>query len=100
MTLGTLGNIITGQATSYGAQITDYYIGVNGTDVTITLPLGSTLAAGKTYVVKDESGAAATNHIILAPTSPDLIDGQSSLTLVVNFLAVTVLWTATRWSII
>jgi hypothetical protein len=100
VTLSTLGNIVTGQASSYGAQITDYYIGVNGTGVTITLPLGSTLAPGKTYVIKDESGTAAANHIILNPTSPNLIDGQSSLTLVVNYLATTVLWTGTRWSII
>jgi hypothetical protein len=100
VTLSTLGDIVTNKSTSYGAQITDYYIGVNGTGVTITLPPGNTLAAGKTYVIKDESGAAAANHIILAPTSPDLIDKQSSLTLVVNFLATTVLWTGTTWSII
>jgi hypothetical protein len=87
---------------SYSAQVTDYYIGVNGTNVTVTLPLGSTTYAGKTFVVKDESGQGATpaGHITIAPTSPNLIDGQSSLTMVVNYLALTILWTGSTWSIV
>ena len=100
VTLSTLGNIVTGQASSYGASIFDYYIGCATGPMTITLPLGGSLAAGKTYVVKDESGTATTRHITIAATSPNLIDGSSTAILSINYAAVTVLWTGTVWSII
>jgi hypothetical protein len=38
---------------------TDFYIGCNGTGITITLPLGSSVNPGQVFVVKDESGQAA-----------------------------------------
>ena len=99
ITLSTLGNIVTGQSGSYGAQVADYYVGmINGG--TVTLPLGSSLSAGKTYVVKDESGPATTNRITVAATSPNLIDGSTSVTFNQNFMALTLLWTGTVWSII
>ena len=100
VTLSTLGNIVTGQASSYGASIFDYYIGCATGPMTITLPLGGSLATGKTYVVKDESGTATTRHITIAATSPDLIDGSETAILSINYAAITVLWTGTLWSII
>ena len=92
--------VVTNQSVTYTANALDYYIGVNGTGVTVNLPQGSTLPIGKTYVIKDESGNAAVNHITIAPYSGNLIDGQTSLTMVVNYLAVTILWTGARWSIV
>ena len=91
--------IQTGISSNYTALATDYYIGVNGTNVTVTLPLGSSVVQGKTYIIKDESGMAGTKHIVVAPTSPNLIDGQSSLTISVGYLSVTLIWTGTIWSI-
>lgn len=49
---------------SYTVQPEDYYVGVNYAGiVTITLPPA---ANGDKVVIKDESGACSTNHIVLA----------------------------------
>jgi hypothetical protein len=78
---------------------TDYYIGCNGTGIILTLPPGVGVVAGKSYFIKDESGLAATNHITVNGNG-NLIDGNSSLTIVVNYLSLGILWTGTKWSII
>jgi hypothetical protein len=94
--------VVTGRATSYAVTPTDYYIGVNGTGITVTLPLGSTLLTGKTYVVKDESGLAGTfvgYRVTMAASFPDLIDGQDSVILALNYGAVNFIWTGSFWSI-
>jgi hypothetical protein len=101
VTLGTLGNIVTGQSGSYGALVADYYIGmVNGG--TVTLPLGSSVTAGKTYVIKDESGLAGTfvaKRVTIAATSPNLVDGQSTAVLALNYGSLSIMWTGAAWSI-
>ena len=99
ITLSTLGATVTGQSTNYGAQITDYYIGCSA-GISVSLPNGATLTAGKQYVIKDESGNAAVNHITIQPYSGNLIDGQTSLILVINYGAVSLYWTGVRWSIV
>src|SRR5438128_2357015 len=57
----------TATATTYTALTTDVYIGVTSTASarTINLPAAATCGAGKTYIVKDESGAAGTNNITI-----------------------------------
>ena len=97
--LSTLGATVTGQGTNYGAQITDYYIGCSA-GISVSLPNGATLTAGKQYVIKDESGNAAVNHITIQPYTGNLIDGQTSLVLVISYGAVTLYWTGARWSIV
>ena len=95
--------IQTGISSNYTAQAYDYYIGVNGTGVTITFPLGSSLVQGKTYVVKDESGLISSDtayRITVAPTSPNTIDGSSSVTMTRSYEALTFFWTGFFWSII
>jgi len=95
--------IQTGISSNYTAQPYDYYIGVNGTNVTVTFPLGSSLVQGKTYVVKDESGLISTNtayRITVASTSPDTIDGSLNVTMTRSREALTFFWTGTFWSII
>ena len=101
VTLATPGAVVTGQASSYGAQITDYYIGMTNGG-TVTLPLGASLTAGKTYVVKDESGQAGifvSKRVTVAATSPNLIDGQTSAVIALNYGSLSLLWTGTTWSI-
>jgi hypothetical protein len=95
----------TGISSNYAALATDYYIGVNGTgtNVTVTLPLGSTVVAGKTYVIKDESGLITSNtayRITIATSGSNLIDGSASITVTQSFTALTVFWTGSFWSII
>lgn len=88
---------------SYSAQVTDYYIGVNGTNVTVTLPTGNTTYVGKTYVIKDESGLVTPNsayRFTVATSGSNTIDGSSSVTVTVSYTALTVLWTGSFWSII
>jgi hypothetical protein len=99
ITLSTLGNTVTGQGTNYGAQITDYYIGCSA-GITVSLPNGATLTAGKQYVIKDEAGTASTSRITITPYSGNLIDGSSSAILSINYAAVTVYWTGAKWSIV
>jgi hypothetical protein len=63
---------------TYAAKAGDRLIGVNraGT-VTITLP-SAQLRAGRTYTVKDESGAAASNNITVATEGSETIDGSAT----------------------
>jgi len=84
--------------TSYSAQVTDYYIGVNGTGVTVTLPLGSSTYAGKTYVIKDESGSALTNNITIAASDGNTIDGTSTKIIKENYSSLQVIWNGSAWS--
>ena len=50
---------------------------------TITMPSAATVGAGKTYIIKDESGGAATNNISIASVSSQTFDGAAS-PLVIN----------------
>jgi len=97
VTMTTLGNCVFNA--SPGAS--DYYVGVsNGTP--ITLPLGASLSAGKQYIIKDESGLAGTfvgYRVTVAASGPDLIDGQASFVVALNYGAVNVIWTGTAWRI-
>ena len=88
---------------SYAAQGADYYIGVNGTGITVTLPLGSSTYLGKTYVVKDESGKITPNSAYrfnIATSGSNTIDGSASITVTQSYTALTVMWVGTFWSII
>ncbi len=97
VTLTTLGNCVFNASPGAG----DYYVGVsNGTP--ITLPLGASLTAGKQYVIKDESGLAGTlvgYRVTVSASGSDLIDGQASFIIALNYGAVSVVWTGTKWSI-
>jgi hypothetical protein len=97
VTMTTLGNCVFNA--SPGAS--DYYVGVsNGT--TVTLPLGASLSAGKQYIIKDESGLAGTfvgYRVTVAASGPDLIDGQASFVVALNYGAVNVIWTGSSWRI-
>ena len=88
---------------SHNVLLTDYYIGVNGTGVTVTLPLGSTVPSGKTFVIKDESGQVTPNsayRFTIKGSGSDLIDASTSYTVTVSFISLSFLWNGTSWSII
>jgi hypothetical protein len=94
--------IQTGISSNYSALATDYYIGVNGTNVTITLPVGTSVVQGKTYIIKDESGLISTNglyQVTVTRSGSNLIDGQTSFIIALNYGAVNVMWTGSFWSI-
>ncbi len=75
----------TATATNYTVLITDSIIGVTSTAAarTITLPSAVTVGAGTMYIIKDESGGAATNNISIASVSSQTFDGAAS-PLVIN----------------
>lgn len=62
---------------SYTAQNTEYYLGVNYNGaVSLTLPQGTN---GKTFVIKDEGGnASSTNTITINPHTDDTIEGGNT----------------------
>jgi hypothetical protein len=95
----TLYSVVTGLTSNYTALTSDYYIGVNGARK-VTLPLGSSIPIGKSYVVKDEAGNASVTAILLQAAGSDLIDGNSNITMALNNISLTTLWTGTRWSLI
>jgi hypothetical protein len=95
----TLFSVVTGLTSNYTALISDYYIGVNGARK-VTLPLGSSISVGKSYIVKDEAGNAAATSVLLQASGSDVIDGNSNVTMSLNNISLTTLWTGTRWSLI
>ena len=97
VTLTTLGACVFNASPG----VSDYYVGVNN-GTPITLPLGASLSPGKQYIIKDESGLAGTfvGYIVTVYASgSDLIDGQASFVIALNYGSVSVVWTGTRWSI-
>jgi hypothetical protein len=94
------GNVVS-VTTAYNATMYDYYIGVNG-NVTVTMPLGSTLQNGKFFIIKDESGKASLNGYrpTIQMSGGDLLDGNSTVVIALNYACLQILWTGTRWSIV
>lgn len=101
LTVGTNGNLNlnygfkwhrTATATSYTALATDAIIGVTSTASarTITLYAANAVAAGTILIIKDESGAAATNAITIARAGSDTIDGATSKVINTNYGSVTI----------
>lgn len=68
---------------TYTASATDYYLGVNSTNgvIAVRLPSAALLTSGKTYVIKDEGGAAQTNNITISASGSQTIDGSNSVVL-------------------
>ncbi len=94
-----VSDVVTGRTTAYTATPSDHYIGLTD-GRSVTLPLGSSCPVGKMFIIKDEASNASVNSISLSTTGGDLIDGNSNVTLAVNNISVTTLWTGTRWSLI
>jgi hypothetical protein len=51
----------------------------------ITMPVASTVAAGRFYIIKDVSGTANTNNITINHQSSDLIDGVNPYVINTNY---------------
>lgn len=79
----------------------DYYVGVNYSGaVAISLPAGSAMRVNQKFIIKDESGLAATHNITVTANGSDLIDGNSAVVLALNNGSITLFWTGVRWSIV
>tara|TARA_R110000824_G_scaffold31733_4_gene102992 strand:+ start:3618 stop:6368 length:2751 start_codon:yes stop_codon:yes gene_type:complete len=75
----------TAVAGNYDILTTDYYLGVDSSinAIGLVLPYASAAGSGKTYIIKDEGGAAGStiNRITVSVDGPsgDTIDGQASV---------------------
>ena len=101
-----LQTVVTGNnASIYSLLATDQYFGTihsNTGATTVTLPLGSSVAVGRQYVIKDEGGHAGngSRRITVTASGSDTIDGGTTRAITSNYGALTTMWTGTRWSVI
>lgn len=88
----------TATATNYTATSADYIIAVTSTASarTITLPAvaGTT---GRVYVIKDESGGAATNNITIDGNASETIDGATTKVINTNYGTSTIYSNGSAW---
>lgn len=70
-------------SSSYSINHSMYFIGadtLNATgSVNITLPNASGSISGRAYVIKDETGAADINNVIIQTSNSDTIDGTNQI---------------------
>jgi hypothetical protein len=83
----------------YTVLTSDYYIGCDSSSgaITLALPAAATAGPGKTYMIKDETGAAATNEIIIDGNGSETIDGQTTKELTSDYVAVGVYSDGFNW---
>lgn len=88
-------------AVSYVVLVGDCYIGVTDTSAprTITLPDPATICSNQTFIIKDESGGAGTNNIIVN-TAAGLIDGAATQTITQNYSSFSVTNNGTNYFIL
>jgi len=77
-------------ASDYTITVSDYYVGADttSTSIKLTLPVASLMGDGQTIVIKDESGNADSNNIIVSGSAADTIDGQNLIVLESPYAAV------------
>jgi hypothetical protein len=76
---------------AYTASLTDYVVAVSASlGSGITLP--SSPGIGKTYIIKDVSGSAAADNIIISGTNGELIDGQLGETIAIDHGSIQVVY--------
>lgn len=87
------------QAGNYTTLMTDMYIGITSTAAarTVTLIAAATAGAGKVYVVKDESGGAATNNITVDANASELVDGALTKVINTNYGSITIICDGSNW---
>lgn len=62
---------------------------LTGSTVAVTLPPGTTVVNGQTFIIKDEGGAASTKPITILTQADNLIDGKNSVVLESPYAAIT-----------
>ena len=94
---GVLEAYVSVTAATYTAKGGDRLIGVNRAGVvTVTLPTAQ-VNKGRSYTIKDESGAAASNNITVATEGSENIDGAATDTISENYGAKTYYSDGSNW---
>ena len=88
----------TSAANTDTSTMASFVIGITDTSVarTVTLQTADTVA-GREYIIKDQSGAAATNNITIATQAAQTIDGASTLVISANYGVAKVYCDGTNW---
>ena len=75
-------------------------LGTQSTGITVNLPAGSTVGAGKWFIVKDGKGNADTYNITVVANGSDKIDGSANATIIYPREALKIMWDGGEWSIV
>lgn len=76
---------------AYTASLTDYVVAVSASlGAGVTLPFEPDI--GKTYIIKDVSGSAANDVILISGTNGELIDGQLGETIAIDYGSIQVVY--------
>jgi hypothetical protein len=83
------------------AGTVSYYDVDTTSSVTFTLPAANGVSAGRFYEIKDTTGSAGTNNIVINRAGADTIDGATSFTINLNYGAVRLVSDGTsKWAVI
>ena len=97
----TQGGIIYGRksAIDYSLNEGDHYLGITDTSIprAISINLNGDQIVGQEYIVKDESGGAATNNITITPNLGALIDGAATYVIDQDYGSVTLKFDGTNF---
>lgn len=99
--LGQRFNRTTISGASYSVALNEYLVAVDNLVLapTIGLPRPRLAGVGKTYIVKDEIGGAASTTITIVSQGEELIDGASSKTMTNNYEALEFYTDGANWFI-
>lgn len=83
---------------AYAILATDYIVAYTSLTAARTATLPTAVGAtGRSYILKDETGGAATNNITLATTSSQTIDGASTKVISANYGVLRVYSSGAQW---
>jgi len=86
---------------SYNVDVDDYFIGVNTnySGIVVTLPTLSSVDNGKVFVIKDLSGLADINAVVVSASAGEQIDLEDFTTLDIDHVAISIYKDTTGWYI-
>lgn len=87
-------------STPYVVLTTDQYLSVDCSSSAITIQLPNAATLGKSFVIKDRTGSAATNNITVTTVSgTDLIDGATMFSINTSYEGINVLGNGSSYEI-
>ncbi len=94
---GRVVKTATKNSSPYTTQDTDYALFLNTTSAIFNLSLLASPVTGATYRIKDYTGNAATNNIVISPIGKT-INGSASVVINTNYGSLDVIYNGSEWS--
>ncbi len=86
--------------TPYVVASTDYYLGVTTTVLAITIQLPNAPATGRSYIIKDSTGLAATNNVTVTTVGGAVtIDGATTFVMNTAYQSVEVIFNGVSYEV-